>query len=341
VLTIDGSYGEGGGQLARMAVALAAITQKDLRLVRIRAGRAKPGLAAQHAAALRAVATLAGGEIEGLAPGAMEITFRPRALRGGEHHFDIGTAGSVTLVLQALLPVMLHAPQPVAVTVSGGTDVRAAPPLDYLREVLLPLLSTFGADMSVDVTRRGYFPRGGGEVTVHARPSTLHAPGALECSTLRGIRGVAHTSRLPEHIAQRMARSAEQRLAAAGLASAWQVTIDDVPSASPGGAVVLIADRTRTRLGAARVAERGIRAETLGVSAAEELIADLASDVALDVHAADQLIVYLALTGGPTAFTTREVSSHTRTAIWLAEQFLPVRFRIEERPGHARVECGA
>jgi len=338
VLTIDGSHGEGGGQLTRMAVALAAITRRDLRLIRIRAGRAKPGLASQHLAALRAVAALAGGDIEGLALGATEITFRPGELRGGEHRFDIGTAGSIPLLLQALLPVMIHAPQPVTVTVSGGTDVRAAPPLDYLRYVTLPLLARFGADVAVEATRRGYFPRGGGEVSMRARPAALrHA--SLEPGTLRGIRGIVHTSRLPEHVAERMCRSAERRLATRGLGCTWEIATDATPAASPGGAVVLVADRTGTTLGAARAAERGVRAETLGIAVAGELLADLESGVSLDAHAADQVIVYLALAGGRASFTTRAATSHTRTAIWLAEQFLPARFRVDETPGHARVEC--
>jgi len=340
VRTIDGSRGEGGGQLTRMAVALAAITRTDLRLTRIRAGRAKPGLAAQHLSALRAVAALAGGDIEGLALGATEITFRPGTLRGGEYRFDIGTAGSIALLLQALLPVMLHAPQPVTVTVSGGTDVRAAPPLDYLRYVTLPLLARFGADLSVEIARRGYFPRGGGEVSMLARPSVLRQA-SFERGTLQGIRGIVHTSRLPEHVAERMCRSAEDRLAGSGFACTWEIANDATPAASPGGAVVLVADRTGTTLGAAKVAERGVRAETLGVAAAEELLADLESRVSLDVHAADQMILYLALAGGPASFTTRAATSHTRTAIWLAEQFLPTRFRVEERPALTRVECTA
>jgi RNA 3'-terminal phosphate cyclase (ATP) len=324
----------------RMAVALAAITGRELKLTRIRAGRAKPGLAAQHVAALRAVEILAGGEIQGLAPGAAEITFSPGALRGGEYRFDIGTAGSITLVLQALLPVMMHAPEPVSVTVTGGTDVRAAPPLDYLRHVLLALLASLGTQIAVETVRRGYFPRGGGEVTARVQPCALRAPGILRAGAVRSIRGMAHVSRLPEHIAQRMSLSAKQRLAAGGLAGSWEIATDPSPAASPGGALVLVADRTGTCLGAARVAERGVRAETLGIAAAEELIADLDRGVSLDVHAADQLIVYLALAGGPASFTTREVTSHTRTAIWLAEQFLPTRFRIEERADHARIECG-
>jgi RNA 3'-terminal phosphate cyclase (ATP) len=322
-----------------MAVALAAITGRELTLTRIRAGRAKPGLAAQHLAALRAVATVSSGGIDGLALGAKEITFRPGAIRGGEHRFDVGTAGSVALVLQALLPVMIHAPQPVSVTVRGGTDVRAAPPLDYMSHVLLPLLASLGANVQIEIHRRGYFPRGGGEVTARVRPSSLSAPGVIAPGKVRAIRGIAHTSRLPEHIAQRMSRSAELRLATSGRVSSWEITTDASPAASPGGAVVLIAHRTNTRLGAARVAERGVRAETLGAAAAEELIADLDRDVSLDVHAADQLIVYLALTGGPASFTTRAVTSHTRTVIWLAEQFLPVRFRVEEAAGCARIAC--
>lgn len=339
MLTIEGDYGEGGGQLTRMAIALAAVTLSAVRLTRIRARRSKPGLAAQHLTALRAVASVAQGEIEGLALGSTEVVFRPGTLRGGEYVFDIGTAGSITLLLQALMPVMLRAPQPLSVRVIGGTDVRAAPPLDYLRFVLLPLLEAMGAAVSLEVLRRGYYPRGGGEVGVRVQPGALHAPKSLAPGRLRSVTGGVQTARLPAHIAQRMRDAAERQLAARGLRADW-VLDADVAAFSPGGAIVLAADRTTTHLGAGRVAERGVRAEELGDAAGGELAADLERNLSLDVHAADQLIVYLALANGAAAFTTRGASPHMTTAIWLAQQFLPARFRIDEQAGGAvRVTC--
>lgn len=339
MVEVPGDTGEGGGQIARMAVALAAVTGTPIRLTRIRAKRPKPGLAAQHLTALRAVAALAGGAIEGLALGASEVAFRPGPIEGGDFRFDVGTAGSITLLVQALLPVLVHARRPSTVRLTGGTDVRGAPPLDYLRFVLLPLLARCGVDARIDVVRRGYYPRGGGEVALAVRPSKLRSPGRLVAGPLRGVGAFVHTARLPEHVAQRMRDSALAQLAHLPVEATLETRAE---SFGPGGAIVLAADRGGTTLGAGRVAERGVRAETLGEAAGAELARDLARAVALDVHAADQLIVYLALAcaaGGTASFTTAEASLHTTTAIWLAERFLPLRFSVERRERYVEIGC--
>ncbi|MEW5882021.1 MAG: RNA 3'-terminal phosphate cyclase [Pseudomonadota bacterium] len=339
LLEIPGDTGEGGGQIARMAVALAAVTGTPIRLTRIRAKRPKPGLAAQHLTALRAVAALAGGDIEGLALGATEVTFRPGPIEGGDMRFDVGTAGSITLLVQALLPVLLAARRASTVRLAGGTDVRGAPPLDYLRFVLLPLLARFGVDARIACVRRGYYPRGGGEVELSVHPAPVRSPGRLAPGPLRAIRAFVHTARLPEHIALRMRDAALAQLAGRPV----DATVDPRADAfGPGGAIVLAADRGSTTLGAGRVAERGVRAEALGESAGAELARDLTLDVALDVHAADQLIVYLALAcaaGDTASFTTAEASLHTTTAIWLAERFVPVRFTVERRERWVEIGC--
>ena len=247
VLAIDGAYGEGGGQLLRTAVALAAVTRRSIVIDNIRAGRPQPGLAAQHRTAIAAAAALCDAEVGGLALRSRSLTFTPGTLRGGSHRFDIGTAGSVTLVLHALLPVLVACGEPADVTLRGGTDVRAAPPLDYFAHVTLPLLARMGIDARLAVRRRGYFPRGGGQV-----------------------------------------------------------------------------------------AQRGVRAETLGSAVASELTRDLGAGVCLDVHAGDQIPVYLALAGSG-SFSTREVTRHARTAMWLIEQFLPVRFECTAEGPRIRV----
>jgi RNA 3'-phosphate cyclase len=339
MLEIRGDTGEGGGQIARMAAALAAVTGTPLRLTRIRAKRAKPGLAAQHLTALRAVAELADGAIEGLALGATEVTFRPGRIAGGEYHFDIGTAGSITLLAQALLPVLLAAERPSTVRLAGGTDVRGAPPLDYLRFVLLPLLARCGIDARIACLRRGYFPRGGGAVELAVRPAAPRSPGRLTAGPVRRLHAFVHTARLPEHVAHRMRDAALAQLAGRQVEATLETHAE---SLSPGGAIVLAADCGGTTLGAGRVAEHGVRAETLGESAGAELARDLARAVALDVHAADQIIVYLALAcaaAGSASFTTAEASPHTTTAIWLAEQFLPVRFTVERCVQGVQIAC--
>jgi RNA 3'-phosphate cyclase len=338
MLEIDGAHGEGGGQLVRTAVALAAVTGTPIRIRDVRARRDRPGLAAQHLTAVGAVATLCGARCEGLALRSPAFEFHPGRLRAGEHVFDVGTAGSLTLVLQALLPAMLRAPGPCRVRLTGGTDVRAAPPLDYFRRVLLPLLARLGIAVDCRVVRRGYYPRGGGKVEVATTPATprplaLDAPGRLV-----RIDGLAHAGNLPAHIPERMRAAALARLGAGRAPVSVEARVLGADDAfGPGGAIVLWAECANTVLGAGRVAERGVPSEALGESAADELAADLEAGAALDVHAADQLPVYLALAGGESTFTVREVSLHAATALWLIGQFLPVRFDVERTGGLARV----
>jgi RNA 3'-phosphate cyclase len=336
MIDIDGAFGEGGGQLVRTAVALSAITGKGVRLQNVRARRDKPGLAPQHLAAVRAVAGLCGAECTGLELRSQAFTFAPGELRGGAFRFDVGTAGSVALVLQALLPVLACAPAPSRVTVLGGTDVRAAPPLDYLCHVLLALLDRMGVRVQCRVIRRGYFPRGGGEVEVAVAPARPRAFVPQAPGRPARIEGLAHVANLPAHIAERMRGAALAHLG--GFPAHIDTAIlGGADAIGQGGAIALWAQTGHGALGAGRVAQRGVRAETLGAEAGAELAADLAAGAALDVHAADQVLVYLALAGSG-GFTTRTVTSHARTAMWLIEQFLPVRFELGTTGTLGRVE---
>lgn len=338
---IDGCYGEGGGQLLRTAVALAAITGETIRLHNIRAKRSNPGMAAQHVAAVKAVAALCGAEVEGLHVKSTELLFHPGPLRGGHFHFPVGTAGSITLVMQAALPVAIASGEATAMHISGGTDVRAAPPLDYFRYVLLPLLDKMGLKARVDVLRRGYYPRGGGEILVEVqallplRPLLLDSPGALT-----EIRGYAHIANLPEHIVQRMAAAAAAELGRFPAPAIEQAVLGraEAIGAGAGGAIVLVAPTGQTILGASATAERGVPAEQLGLEAGQNLREEIVSGATLDVHATDQMLIYLALAGGTSRFLTRAVTSHAATTMWLLEQFLPVSFGVTEKESLSCIE---
>ncbi|SHF62493.1 RNA 3'-terminal phosphate cyclase (ATP) [Microbulbifer donghaiensis] len=338
-LVIDGSYGEGGGQLSRYAVALAAISGRPLQLENIRAKRAKPGLMAQHLTALRAVAEVAGGSLEGAEIGATEIYYRPDRIRGGDYRFDVGTAGSIVLVLQALLPVALHADKLVELTVTGGTDVKMAPPVDYLLMVFLPWLARMGVKVRVESVRHGYYPKGGGAVSLQLepcgalRPLLAEQPGAL-----RQINGVAHVAHLPRHIPERMAAAARDALADLGAMQIGVKVLGAADAFGTGGAIVLAAETEHAVLGAASVAERGVPAERLGADAGYALRAELETGAAVDIHACDQLLIYAAQARDTSRFLVRKVSQHARTVMWLIEQFLPVEFRVEPWRGLYRVE---
>ena len=341
MIEVDASYGEGGGQLLRTAVALAALTASAVELVNVRAKRARPGLAPQHLAAVRAVASACDARCEGLELRSTRLRFVP-GMRpaGGELAVDVGTAGSVTLVLQALVPVLLGACAPTRVVVRGGTDVRQAPSWDYFCRVLLPHLARMRLRVHASVTRRGYYPRGGGEVAIEVEPGV---PEPLVLRPARGpwrIAGEAHVANLPVAIAERM-RSA----AAAALGRDARIEtrlLGRGEAIGTGGAVTVWAQSDAALLGASRVAERGVRAETLGDAVGSELAADLQSGATLDAHAADQVLVYAAMAKGESGFAARAVSSHARTAMWLIPKFLPARFSVAEKDGlaHVRVEGG-
>jgi RNA 3'-terminal phosphate cyclase (ATP) len=339
---IDGSYGEGGGQLVRTSVALAAITGQCVHLFNIRAKRNNPGLAPQHFTGVKAVAALCSGTVEGLEAKTREIIFRPGVLRGGEFDFHVGTAGSITLVLQAALPVAATCHEPVLMNITGGTDVPAAPPLDYFRYILLPLLLQTGVKAKMEVLCRGYYPRGGGGVVVEVDPSPVFKPLVLDKSRgLPGIRGFAHISNLPAHILDRMIASALGELTQFPAPAIARAELGRDKAIGSGGAILLAADMGNTTLGASAVAQRGVPAERLGSVAGQHLREEILSGATLDIHASDQVLIYFALAAmdrRTSSFLAKGLSSHAATTIWLLEQFLPVRFDISAQESLVRIK---
>ncbi|HUS76269.1 MAG TPA: RNA 3'-terminal phosphate cyclase [Methanothrix sp.] len=336
MIEIDGSFGEGGGQIVRTAVALSAVTGKSVHITKIRQGRPKPGLAAQHARAITALAGICDARTSGVEPGSSEIAFTPGDIRGGRHRVEIGTAGSVTLLMQCLLPALLRADVPSSLQIQGGTDVQWAPTVDYFKNVFLPALSSFGAKVSLEVLQRGYYPRGQGEVLLHVEPVRLkagHQEGrAYETgqSTQSIVQGVSHCSNLPEHVAARQADSAAQALQQEGFSA--RITQQVLRLSSMGSGITLWSGCK----GASSLGKRGLPAEKVGRRAAEELIMELKSRATADVHLADQLIPYLALAGG--SYTVREISLHAKTNIWTAGHFLDARIETKEEKGIFRIE---
>ena len=344
MIEVDGGRGEGGGQLLRMALALSALTDTPVRVARIRAGRPTPGLAAQHVTAINAVAALCEAEVTGVSVGASSIEFRPGKLAAGRFSFDVGTAGSITLVLQALLPVAAAAPGAVRVRLIGGTDVRWSPPIDYFNRVFLTLLRRLGARADVEVLRRGYYPRGGGIVEAVIEPTRSWSPlGKSERGEIERLRGIAHASNLPEDVPKRMRHAALRRLHGIPDVKVEERVYQGEEAVGQGGALVLWAESEAVLIGADSLAERGKRSERIGEEAATSLGAEIESQATLDVHAADQLLVYLARAGGPSWFRVRSVSGHLETMMWLIPQFLPSRFAVtRERGGcEVSVEPGA
>jgi RNA 3'-terminal phosphate cyclase (ATP) len=329
MMEIDGSYGEGGGQIVRTAVALAAVTGTSIRVSKIRQGRPKPGLAPQHAQAILALAGICSAKTKGIEPGSSEIAFEPGPIKGGSYRVDIGTAGSITLLVQCLLPAMIRADGPITLKVTGGTDVRWSPTMDYFKRVFLPALSEFGAQVKVDIIRRGYYPRGGGSVILTVNPGNLK-PAHLKPKEAGIVEGGSHCSNLPEHVARRQADSATAALKDAG--HDGMVALEVLKEVSTGSGITLWCGHK----GGSALGERGIRAEDVGKAAAIEIIAELSSPAAVDVRLADHLIPYLALAGG--SYTVRQISKHASTNIWTARQFLNTKLEVKEEEGVLRIE---
>jgi RNA 3'-terminal phosphate cyclase (ATP) len=329
MLYLDGSHGEGGGQILRTALSLAALTGTPVRIEGIRAGRTKPGLRPQHLTAVQAVARISQAEVTGVHLGSQSLTFRPGTLCGGHYLFDVaattGSAGAVTLIAQALLPPLFKAGEPATVILKGGTHVPWSPPAHYLTHVFLPALAAMGAVAELDLARWGWYPRGGGEVRLTTRPASL-LTGVQWRTPAAGnaFRGLSAAARLPEHVARRQAARLQARLGEA-------VPVEIIPAGGqdPGSLVLVWGPQA----GFAALGARGKPAERVADDAAEAFLAFRKSGAALDRHLADQMLIYLSLAKGPSQFTTEAVTSHLLTNIWVIEQFFGPVFEVRGNPG--------
>ncbi len=325
MVILDGSQGEGGGQILRTALALSLVTGRPFRIEKIRARRAKPGLQRQHLTAVRAAAEVGGAALEGAEIGSTTLAFTPSEVRPGEYHFAVGTAGSATLVLQTVLPPLLLAPGPSVLRIEGGTHNSQAPPFDFLQKAFLPLLNRMGPRVTARLVRHGFYPAGGGEISVAIEPGTLRPIELVERG--RVVRRVARAivARLPRHIAQREAETIRRHLAW----PAETVAVEEVDSAGPGNVVLaeLVSEHVTEVF--AGFGQRGVPAEKVGAGVAHEVRRYLAAGVPVGEHLADQLLVPMALARGGT-FRTLAPSSHAQTNFETLRKFLDVRATLEE-----------
>jgi RNA 3'-terminal phosphate cyclase (ATP) len=331
VLILDGSHGEGGGQILRTALSLAVLFGRPVSLTRIRVNRAKPGLQPQHLTVVRALAAISDAEVVGDALDSTEVRFTPRMLRGGEHRFDVGavrgSAGSVTLLLQALILPLVFAPAPSRLTLLGGTHVFGSPPFPYLTEVYLPALGHIGVRAEVRLRRWGWYPAGGGEIEATIQPARDlrgFVPGGPP--DFGSVRGLSAVSRLPGSIAERQRRRAVVRLAAAGVPA--EIAVEEDSTARGPGTVVFIA--VPGRAGFTALGRRGVPAERVADEAIDAFLAFRTSGAAVDDHLADQLVPFLALAGEESDLTSPTASSHLRTVAWVVQQFVPARVTLDE-----------
>ncbi|UCC68792.1 MAG: RNA 3'-phosphate cyclase [Armatimonadota bacterium] len=339
LVVIDGS--EGGGQMLRNAVALSAVSGRPVRVENIRGARPKPGLRPQHLMAVKAAAHACGANLIGAELGSPEIEFQPGgAPTSDQWTLDVGTAGSVMLVLQCLLPALARAPTESSITLIGGTDVPFAPPFDYFQEVFVPALAELGPRVEARLVRRGFYPKGGGEVAVTVHPAeAIRAIARRERGAVARIAGRAYSLGLPGHIVERMRESALTPLSAGGHGDAHIESEVVARGRSEGCGIVLWAEcEGGARIGASALGRRGKRAEEVGEEAAQELVSELESGGAVDSRLADQMIVWMAMADGPSEVTTSRLTDHIRSAAEVAQMIVGARFAIEEGPP-ARVTC--
>ncbi len=335
MLTIDGSTGEGGGQILRTALALSAVTGTPFRVQNVRAGRSRPGLLRQHLTAARAAAEICGARLRGDEPGGRALEFEPGPVRGGTYHFAVGTAGSATLVLQTVLPALLLADAPSRLVLEGGTHNPSAPPFEFLVRTFLPQLAKMGARVTATLERPGFYPAGGGRFTVTIEPARLVPFELLACGA-PGARAVEAT------VAGLSPRIARRELDAIASALSWDreamrcISLDE--AYGPGNVVTIALESEAVTELVVGFGQRNVSAEAVGERVAKEAARYLAAGVPVGEHLADQLLLPMALAGGG-SFRTVEPSSHTRTQAELIARFVPIEVRVTPE-GHdaARID---
>ncbi len=338
MIEIDGSYGEGGGAIFRNALALSSVTLEPVKIFNIRAKRPTPGLKPQHLTVAKALARITDADVSGLEIGSTSVTFIPRMRRAGNYFFDIGTAGSVTLFLQALVPVAVFSKSPVTLKVKGGTDVKWSPTIDYYKNVFLATLKKMGVNANIEVSRRGHYPKGGGICIFESKPvGRLKPIRIVKLGEILEIKGVAHSIKLPKHVAERMAKSAEHYIRRTGFNVPIDIELDVKENSEhlgPGAGMSLWAiSSTGAIVGSDSLGERGKPSEKVGFEAAKKLLKVIEAKCPVDPHLSDMLILYMALAGGTSTIVTSKLTMHTKSNIWVAEKMLNVNFSIEKDKG--------
>ncbi|MEM0487732.1 MAG: RNA 3'-terminal phosphate cyclase [Candidatus Bathyarchaeia archaeon] len=344
LIEIDGSQKSGSGTILRLSIALASITGRPLHIYNIRHNRPQPGLRPQHLEAVLAAARLCNAEVKGAVLNSRELWFTPGRIHGGDFHAEIGTAGSIPMLIMTVLPICLFAESPVTIRISkGGTDVSNSPTINYLRYVMLPVLRRMGVNAQIIIHKYGYYPKGLGEVTLNVEPCKKLNPIRLEeFGELSAIRGVSVCTFLADRkVAERQAAAAEKRLKDHGYQVDIQIEVvnDQSNPMQKGSSLVLWAEtNSGVILGADAIGELKKTSEAVGIEAAEKLCNEIDSKATVDQHLADILIPYVALAGGSSVYLTKTLSDHLETNIWLAEKILGVKFSISKLGNLYRVK---
>lgn len=342
MLEIDGSLKSGSGTILRLSVALAAITGEPLHIYNIRYKRKQPGLRPQHLESVNTATKLCNAETKGVTLGSRELWFKPSSIISGEVRAEIGTAGSISMLLLTVLPICAFTKNSVRVhVVNGGTDVRYSPTINYMKHVLLPTLERMGLHTSLMVKRFGYYPKGMGEAILDVIPvSTFKSISMKDFGEIREIEGVSVCTFLEkQRVAERQAQEANENLRKYGYTSKIRIVNDQSNSFQKGSSLVLWAKTTTGAiLGGDAIGEIRKTSEAVGKEAAENLLKETETKATVDVHLADMLVPYVALARGSSTYLTREITDHIDTNIWLTEKILDTKFHISKVGNLYRIE---
>ncbi len=336
MIEIDGSLGEGGGQILRTALSLSCLFNKPFRIFNIRKGRKKPGLMPQHLTCLMAAQLISNAKVTGDYQASTELTFSPQEVKGGDFFFDIGTAGSTSLVIQTLIPSLIFLKEKTTLILQGGTHVPFSPSFHYISEGFVPMVERLGIKIRLTIESYGFYPKGGGRIRAEIFPVKDAKPlRIMERGKILRLKGYSGVGNLPLSIADRQKNAALEKIYSQvpDLQCAVDIELIDVPGPGQGTFVFLRAESENSIAGFTSLGERGKKAETVGQEAAAEFLKYYFTDGALDQYLSDQIVLYLRMSREESVFTTSCITQHLMTNLWVIGLFHEFKYSIEGEMG--------
>jgi|Deesub1362B_J571_1020462.scaffolds.fasta_scaffold00004_269 RNA 3'-terminal phosphate cyclase (ATP) len=333
---IDGSYGEGGGQILRYAAALSAALQKPVKVINIRAKRPNPGLRPQHLGGIKILQKICGGSVEGLKVGSREVIMDFGEAKSGHYEYNVGTAGSITLIIQSLMPMLSLSNKDISISIIGGTDVKWSPTSDYMKNVFLNNLRTIGISAEMDIIRRGYYPKGGGKVILKVYSESKLKPITIYREEIIFTEVISIASNLPKHVAMRQVKPFRHFLEkhVPGEKSFKISTLGRDEAIGPGTSIVIYSKMSNgIYAGGDGVGERGKPAESVGWDAYQRFLDWFNSSASLDINMGDMIIPFLFLSDGNSRFSVPRLSKHIESALYVATNLTEREYKIDEKDG--------